>query len=78
MKFKTVFEEIMTSVWAWEKAPERDFKKEADPKNIKSTGFTDIGNSGSVYARELLGPKAKGIKPGMAGKIASSKRTYEE
>lgn len=78
MKFKKIMEELMTSVWAYELAPERDFKKEADPQNIKSTGFTDIGNSGSVYAQEMLGPKSKGVKQGTSSKIASAKRTYEE
>lgn len=78
MKFKKVFEEIITTVWAYEKAPERYFEKEADVKNIKSTGFTDIGNSGSIYAKELLGPKTKGVKNNKSSKIASSKRTYEE
>lgn len=72
------FKEAMTTVWAHEQIPERDFAKESDPKNIKSTGFTDIGNSGSIYAQELLGPKSKGVKGNKSYKIASSTRTYEE
>ncbi len=78
MKFKQVYEELIATVWAHEKAPYRDFEKEADPKNIKSTGFTDIGNSGSVYAKELLGPDTKGVRNNGSSKIASSKRRYTQ
>lgn len=76
MRFKKVYEEIIATVWASEQVPERDFKKEADPKKIKSTGFTDIGNSGSLYAKELLGPDAKGVKNTGTSKIASSEKKY--
>lgn len=78
MKFLKVYEETMATVWAHEQIPARDFNQEMNPKNIKSTGFTDIGNSASIYAKELLGPKTKGIKSTGTSKIASSKRKYEE
>lgn len=78
MKFKNVYEETMATIWAHEQIPTRDFNKEMDPNNIRSTGFTDIGNSASIYAKELLGPKTKGVKSTGTSKIASSKRKYNE
>lgn len=74
MKFKKVFEEVMTTVWASETIPTRNFRKEANPENISSTGFTDISNTASIYVKDMLGPDTKKVKNDGSLKIAHAKK----